>query len=132
MDFLYLAAVVAVLDRTICQEEITKELRSYLQYWKDKARSLLVRKLCYGLTCEFCCSFWLSLLIVSVWQYQLLSDDFRGYILAVFVVMAVANVYMGFYNHIRVDLRKERAVADITERAADGVNDHGICRQGPH
>lgn len=41
--------------------------------------------------------------------------DWRGYALAVFVVMGVANVYMSVFSLLRVDLRKTRDEAELSD-----------------
>jgi hypothetical protein len=44
-----------------------------------------------------------------VTRYKLLFTDWRGYLIAGFSLVWVANVYMGLFGRIRLDLRKERA-----------------------
>jgi hypothetical protein len=55
-------------------------------------------------------------LVVWIAEYRLYFTDWRGFGLATFVVMGVANVYLSLFSHIRVDLRKERAVAKTFEK----------------
>ncbi|HZU34523.1 MAG TPA: hypothetical protein VFA18_01370 [Gemmataceae bacterium] len=114
----YYAAVVAILVRALVKEEIFREPRAWLErYLEDRHHPWLLRKAAYMPTCEFCCSFWVSLiLILAVFHYRLLFDDGRGYFVSIFVTMAVANVYMAAFSLIRVDLRRERAVAEHIER----------------
>jgi hypothetical protein len=111
------AGVVAVIVRTIVQEEIFREPRECLQrVSSDRQRCLLTRKLAYMMTCEFCSSFWVTLFyLVGLFQYRLVVDDWRGYVVSVFCVMGLANVYMAIFSLLRIDLRKERAVASHVE-----------------
>lgn len=115
--FLY-AAVIAVIVRTITREELLREPRGWLEsLCQDENRSVCVRKLAYMPTCEFCCSFWVTLaLLIPVFEYRLIFDDWRGYLVSVFATMGVANVYMSLFNLIRVDLKKERTIAEHLER----------------
>ncbi len=53
--------------------------------------------------------------------FKLLLDDWRGYVIAWLALVAVANVYMSAYNRLRVEIRKERAVADKERAVADQV-----------
>lgn len=116
--FLYYAAVVAVLVHTLTHEEIFKEPRQWLKMCADSQDlNACLRKLAYMPTCEFCGSFWITLgLLTLVFQYHLIFADWRGYVVSVFTTMGVANVYMGLFNLLRVDVRKERALADVVER----------------
>ncbi len=116
--FLYYAAVVAIIARTVTTEELFREPRQWLKSWcADENQNCVLRKLAYMATCEFCFSFWLTLVLVAgLFQYRLAFDDWRGYIVSVFVTMGMANVYMGIFSLLRVDLRKERAVAQTIER----------------
>lgn len=128
----YLAVPVAIIVRACTTEEIFRQPREFCAtqnrryselfgqhreapLWK-RARYIMLSKLCYVPTCDFCFSFWISLLVVSIAEYQLYFDDWRGFALATFVVMGVANVYLSLFSHIRVDLRKERAVAKTIEK----------------
>jgi hypothetical protein len=45
-------------------------------------------------------------------------DDWRGYLVSFAALVWVANVYMNLYHRVRVDIRKERAVADQAEAEA--------------
>jgi hypothetical protein len=49
---------------------------------------------------------------VAFANFRLLLDDWRGYLIAWFALVAVANVYMSAYGRMRVEIRKERAVAN--------------------
>ncbi len=114
----FYAAVVAVLVRAVTKEDLFREPRRRLtSYAQDETRPALLRKLAYMPTCEFCCSFWVALVLVAgVFQYRLLLDDARGYLVSVLTTMGVANVYMGLFDLLRVDLHKERAVTEHLER----------------
>lgn len=115
--FLY-AAVVAVIVRACTQEELTREPREWLsRYAQDERHPLLLRKLAYMPTCEFCLSFWVALaLLVPVFDFRLVFQDARGYLIAVFTTVAVANVYLSTFALLRVDARHKRAEAEHIER----------------
>jgi hypothetical protein len=135
MLFWFLAVPVAVIVRAITTEEIFRQPREFcasrnrhyggLYDQRDqaslgaRARYLLLSKLCYVPTCDFCLSFWVSLAIVWIAGYSLYFDDWRGFALALFVVMGIANVYLSAFSHLRVDLRKERAAAEKIEKLTE-------------
>jgi hypothetical protein len=51
--------------------------------------------------------------------YWLLIPGWRGYLLAWFSLVAVANVCMSAYNRLRVEIHKERSEARQIESATD-------------
>ncbi|HEX7446056.1 MAG TPA: hypothetical protein VF306_00845 [Pirellulales bacterium] len=125
MLFWFLAAPVAILVRAFTTEEIGREPREYCSQRQacyrdrrgadcslvDRAWCFVLQKLFYMPTCDFCLSFWVSLAVVWLAEYQIFFSDWRGSALACFVVMGVANLYLALFALLRVDMRKERAVA---------------------
>lgn len=49
-------------------------------------------------------------------NYKLLMDNWVGYLLAGFGLVWIANVYMSIYNWIRIDIKKERIIAQKEEK----------------
>jgi len=49
-------------------------------------------------------------------RFQLVYPDWRGYILAGFSIVWIANVYMSLYNLIRIDLKKQKIIAKKEEQ----------------
>ena len=49
-------------------------------------------------------------------RYKLLFDDWRGYLIALFSLVWVANVYMALFGRVRLDLKKEHV--EITTKEA--------------
>ena len=52
-------------------------------------------------------------------DYTLLLHDWRGYLLAGFSLVWVANIYMGLFGLIRIDLKKERAEIQVLEEKVE-------------
>ncbi|HJT34433.1 MAG TPA: hypothetical protein VJ783_20545 [Pirellulales bacterium] len=131
MLFWFLAAPVAIIVRACTTEEICREPREYCEarqaFYREqlhaadhaslgrRAAYLVLQKLFYIPTCEYCFSFWVSLALVVIAGYRIHFDDWRGLALATFVVMGVANVYMSAFSQLRVDSRKDRAMAEQLE-----------------
>jgi hypothetical protein len=110
-----LAVVVSSISWTITQEEIFREWR---EICKDKirgGRNLGERKFFYVFTCEYCFSHWVTLFVLFLTGFQLLIDDWRGYLLAFFALPWVANQMMSFYRRLRVDIKHEAGLAKIVE-----------------
>jgi hypothetical protein len=49
--------------------------------------------------------------MLIITKYTLLLDDWRGFLIAGFALVWIANVYMSLYNFLRVDIKKERIIA---------------------
>jgi hypothetical protein len=111
-----LSMVVSSIAWTVTQEEIFREPRDFLKHRSETANSLLIRKFCYVWTCEYCFSHWVALLVLLMTGFRLLIDDWRGYILAFFAIAWVANQFMSLYRGIRVDIKKENAVAEKVKK----------------
>lgn len=132
MLFWFLAAPVAIIVRACTTEEICREPREYCQarhsYYRQRfcnagesgfgrrATCFAMQKLFYMPTCEYCFSFWVSLAVVLIAGYRIHFDDWRGLALATFVVMGMANVYLSAFSQLRVDARKDRAMAEQLEK----------------
>jgi hypothetical protein len=67
-------------------------------------------------TCEYCFSHYVTAAFLIITRYHLMFPDWRGYVIAEFALVWVANFYMGIFGRIRLDLRKERV--EITAKEA--------------
>ena len=70
------------------------------------------RKFFYVWTCEYCFSHWVAAVVVSLTGYRALYEDWRGWLAAVFLLVALANVAMTGYQIARANLRRYQALAD--------------------
>ena len=113
---LILAVPVAWVAWTVTKEEVFRELREYCECRSKTCRRLVQRKFFYLFTCEYCFSHWAALGFQLVFGLKLAFDDWRGYLVGFAGLVWTANVYMSLYQRIRVDIRKERAVANHAER----------------
>jgi len=107
--WLFLLAIpVACIAWTVTHEEVFREPREFcVEQSKDK-RNILVRKFFYLFTCEYCFSHYVTILMLVFTGYKFLIDDWRGYVLAGFSIVWVANIYMGIFALIKVDVNLER------------------------
>lgn len=116
---LILSLVVASIAWTVTQEEIFREWREICESKSQKCKTILERKFFYVFTCEYCFSHWVTLLVIAVSGFRLLVDDWRGYVIAFFVLPWIANQWMSLYRRLRVDIKKENAVAKKIEQETD-------------
>lgn len=125
---LFLAIPVACIARTVVYEEIFREPREWCRNKSQACRSLLQRKFFYIFTCEYCFSHWVALAFVAGTGFQLLLPDWRGYVIAFFAVVLVANAYLNLYARLRVDITHEKAKIKAIEKNAEG--DESSSREG--
>ncbi len=107
--------IVASIAWTVTQEEIFSEWREYCHGRCQDCETLPKRKFFYVFTCEYCFSHWVTLLILILTGFQLLIDDWRGYILAFFAIPWLANQFMSIYRRLRVGIKHENALAKEAE-----------------
>jgi len=110
-----LSMVVASIAWTVTQEEIFREWREVCEDKSRNCKALLQRKFFYVFTCEYCFSHWATVLVLILTQFRLLIDDWRGYILAFFVLPWLANQWMSIYRRLRVGIKYENLQAKIVE-----------------
>lgn len=110
-----LAIPTASISWTITHEEVFREPRAYFVRMSKEGRHILIRKFFYLFTCEYCFSHYVTILMLILTRFTLLIDDWRGYIIAGFALVWVANIYMSLYAFIRVDIKKERIKAKNEE-----------------
>lgn len=107
-----LSLVVASIAWTVTQEEIFREWREVCKAKSKSCRNILQRKFFYVFTCEYCFSHWVGLLVLIVTGFQVLFDDWRGYVLGFFLLPWLANQWMSLYRLLRVDIKHENALAE--------------------
>ena len=113
-----LALPVACVSWTLAREEIFREPRDWLTACSETAKHWWQRKLCYAFTCEYCLSHYVAAAFVALTEYQLLLPDWRGFLLGWLSTVAVANVYMSAYSRLRVEIKKEKAETEETQKRA--------------
>jgi hypothetical protein len=113
-----LALPIASVAWTITHEEVVREFRDLCLAKSKTCRRIYERKFFYLFTCEYCFSHYVTAAFLIITRYKLLYSDWRGYLIAGFSLVWVANVYMGIFARIRLDIRKERAEITVEECAA--------------
>jgi uncharacterized membrane protein len=113
---LLLAIPIACVAWTVTHEEIFREPRDYCVERSENARSLMARKFFYLFTCEYCFSHYVTAFFLILTRYRLLLDDWRGYLIAFFALVAVANVYMSSFGRLRQEVKTEKLEAKKKEK----------------
>jgi hypothetical protein len=111
-----LAIPIATVSRTVVFEEVFREAREWCQDQSQRCRTLVARKFFYLFTCEYCFSHWVTLFFLILTRFRLLLDDWRGYIIAWFALVFVANAYLNLYSRLRVDISSEKKEIEAKEK----------------
>lgn len=110
-----LAITVACISWTATKEEVFKEIRAFCVNKSHSCTKIYQRKFFYLFTCEYCFSHYVTILILLITKQQLLYTDWRGFFLAGFSIVWVANIYMSLYNLLRIDLKKQKLITQKEE-----------------
>jgi hypothetical protein len=120
--YLFIIAIpIASISWTVTHEEVFREPREWCVARSKTCRSLLQRKAFYLFTCEYCFSHYVTAAFLVLTRYKLLFDDWRGYLLAGFSLVWVANLYMSVFGRVRLDIKRERI--EIEQKAASIPHD---------
>jgi hypothetical protein len=104
--FLFLLALpVACVSWTVTHEEVFREPREYCKDKAQRCKPLVVRKFFYLFTCEYCFSHYVTLVFLWVTRFTLLYVGWRGYVVAWFALVWMANVYMSVFNRLRLEIK---------------------------
>ncbi len=114
-----LAMPIACIAWTVTHEEVFREPREFCVRKSQSCERLYQRKFFYLFTCEYCFSHYITAFILVLSNYKLLINDWRGYVLAFFALIWVANIYMSLYAYVRTDLKKERLLAKKEEKSLE-------------
>ena len=113
VELFVLAIPIACVARTVVFEEIFREPRDFCIHRSKTCRSLMQRKFFYLFTCEYCFSHYISLFFMLLARYHLLFLDWRGYLIAFFSLVFVANAYLNFYSRLRVDITAQKLDTEV-------------------
>jgi hypothetical protein len=111
-----LAIPIACIAWTVTHEEVFREVREFCVRHSKTGTTLLERKFFYLFTCEYCFSHYVVLVALLATRYALLLPDWRGYIIAGFALVWIANVYMNLFGLVRIDIKSEKLEADLVEQ----------------
>jgi len=114
-----LAIPIACVAWTVTHEEVFREPREYCQRRSQDCRRWYERKFFYLFTCEYCFSHYIAAIFLVITRFKLLYADWRGYLVALFALVWIANQYMSIYDRLRLDIKTERIEGEIKKEVAD-------------
>ncbi len=107
---LMLALPIACASWTVTHEEVFREPREFCVKHSQNCKRLVERKFFYLFTCEYCFSHYVTLIFLAITRFTMLDAGWRGYLIAWFALVWVANVYMGVFNRLRLEIKHENVV----------------------
>jgi hypothetical protein len=114
---------IASVAWTVTHEEIFREPREWCVKKSKTCKSMFERKFFYLFTCEYCFSHWVTLLALIATGYRLLYPDWRGFVVAMFALVYIANFYMSAFGRLRLEIREERLeIEQLEDRKAARTN----------
>jgi hypothetical protein len=117
----FLALPIACVAWTVTHEEVLREPRDYCVRKSREGKRMLTRKFYYLFTCEYCFSHYVTVFFLLITRFQFLYEGWRGYLIAGFALVWIANIYMSIYAFIKVDIRKERIITKKEEKIVNGI-----------
>ena len=117
-----LALPIACVSWTVTHEELFREPREYCIDRSKNGKTIFQRKFFFLFTCEYCFSHYITILFLFLTNYKLLIMDWRGYIIAGFALVWIANMYMNIYGLIRQDIKKEKTEIEVLEKEAEKLS----------
>ncbi len=117
-----LALPIACISWTITHEELFKEFRDYFVSKSKRSKSIMAGKFYYVFTCEYCLSHYVTIFFLILTNYHFLLQDWRGYLVAGFSLVWIANIYMSLYGMLRVGLKREKVEVEIKEEELEDSN----------
>ena len=127
IELFLLAIPIACVAWTFTHEEVFREPREYCRRRSQSCAYWYERKFFYLFTCEYCFSHYIAAAFLVIARFKLLFTDWRGYLIALFALVWIANQYMSIYDRLRLDIKTERIEGEIKEEVAESAkrqNDH--------
>lgn len=128
--YLFLLALpIACIAWTVTHEEVFREPREWCKDRSEKCRPLAARKFFYLFTCEYCFSHYIAAFFLIITRFQMLYGGWRGYLVSWFALVWVANIYMSFFNRLRLDIKHENvniATDQIVKEKVEADPTHSI------
>ena len=115
LELVILALPVAAIAWTVTHEELFRELHDYCVERSRLGTNLVARKFFYLLTCEYCFSHYVAAAWLLMTRFTLLYSDWRGYLIAWFALVWLANHYIAVYARLKLGIRSERLDINLKE-----------------
>lgn len=116
---LLLGLPIACAAWTVTHEEVFREPREWCRNRSETCKPIVQRKFFYLFTCEYCFSHYVTAFFLFITHFQMLYTGWRGYLIAWFSLVWVANVYMSIFNRLRLDIKRENVEIAVDQCKVD-------------
>lgn len=117
-----LAVPIACISWTVTHEEIFREPREWCVKCSQTRHTIIERKFFYLLTCEYCFSHYVTIFFLVICEYRLLLPGWKGFIIAGFALVFIANIYMSLFALLRQAIKKEKIeIAEIEKKVDTNI-----------
>jgi hypothetical protein len=113
---LVLAIPVACISWTVTHEEIFREAREFCSDRSKHCRGLYQRKFFYIFTCEYCFSHYVTAVLLFLTRFTMVFDSWRGYLIAGFSLVWIANFYMAIFGRLKLEIKSQRLEIEQEEK----------------
>ncbi len=114
-----LALPIACVAWTVTHEDIFLEARNWCTKQSKENKSLFLRKCFYLFTCEYCFSHYVTISFLLITRYTLLLPGWKGYLIAGFALVWVANTYMSLFALLRQAIKAEKTRIELEEKVIE-------------
>ena len=119
-----LAIPVACTSWTITHEELFREFHEFCLDRSRRCNRLYQRKFFFAITCEYCLSHYAAVVLLIITRYRLVFDSWRGYLIAGFSLVWIANFYMAIFGRLRLELKSQRLeIAEEERRVEEEIHE---------
>ena len=121
---LFLFAIpVACVTWTLTHEDVFREPREWLTARSQASRNILSRKFFYLFGCEYCFSHYVTIGMLFLTRFTLVLEGWRGYLIAGFSIVWIANLYMSLFGRLRLAITSERQDIAVVEKMVQKEED---------
>lgn len=118
-ELFLLAIPVASVAWTITHEELFREPHQWCVHRSETCARWYQRKFFYLFTCEYCFSHYVALFFLFLARFKFLLPGWRGYLLALFALVWISNIYMSIFGRLRLVIKRERVEISAKEEQVD-------------
>ena len=93
-----------------------QESREFCADRSGDCKRLYQRKFFFAVTCEYCLSHYVAAALLLVTRYHLLFDSWRGYLIAGFSIVWIANFYMPIFGRLRLEIKSQMLEIEQEQR----------------
>ena len=113
--FIY-AIPIACVSWTVTHEEVFREPREWFTERSKSDASFVSRKFFYLFTCEYCFSHYVTIALLVMTRFTMVFNDWRGYVIAGFSLVWIANLYMSLFGRLRLSISSERQDIEVVDQ----------------